>query len=329
MDNDWQDPAWRTAAHDWVIAHLDAPATGPVEEMRARPWSVTHSVPTGAGRRWFKANITDCRYEAVLADALGRRWPDRVLAPLAIDAARGWLLTADAGPTLRDEIHAMRATTDASATDRNALIGRWSEMLRSYAELQREVTPHASELLALGVPDHRPAALPGQLAELLDDPAVRADLGPDRLATVSAVTPAFAVWCAELADSGVPATIQHDDLTDANVFAGPPYRFFDWGDAGVAHPFGSLLVALSYAAYALDLRPGAPELARLRDAYLSGWPGDPAMLRRAASLACRVTRFSRAMSWRRALRDAALPVSDDFRTAVADWLSELPEPDPV
>ncbi|MDR7274770.1 phosphotransferase [Catenuloplanes atrovinosus] len=322
MDNDWHDPAWKAAAHAWVIGRLDAlgtPATGPVEEVRARPWSVTHRVPTTAGPRWFKANTTGCRYEAALAAALGRRIPDRVLVPLAVDTARGWLLTADAGPTLRDVLDG-----DAPAT-----VARWCDMLRAYAALQREVAPLADELLALGVPDHRPRALPGQLAELLDDPAVRTGLGPERLAAVEAVRPEFAAWCAELDASGIPATVQHDDLTDANVFPGPPYRFFDWGDAGVAHPFGSLLVVLSFGGHVLGVEAGAPELARLRDAYLSQWPGDPAALRRAATLAGRVTRVSRAMSWRRGLRDAALPVADDVATAVPDWLAELAGPDVV
>ncbi|GAB7038704.1 MULTISPECIES: aminoglycoside phosphotransferase family protein [Catenuloplanes] len=323
MDNDWHDPDWRSAAHAWVRDRLDAlgtPATGPIEEIRARPWSVTHRVPTAAGPRWFKANTVDCRYEAALAGALARRLPDRVLVPLAVDVTRGWLLTADAGPTLRDVL---------PAGDPGTSIARWAEMLRAYAALQRDATPLADDLLALGVPDHRPEVLPGQLAELLADPDVRAALGPARWAAVSAMAPAFARWCAELAASGVPATVQHDDLTDANVFPGPPYRFFDWGDAGVAHPFGSLLAALSSAGHTLGVERGAPELARLRDAYLSEWPGDPAALRRAATLAGRVTRVSRAMSWRRALRASALPVPAEFATAVAEWLGDLTESDPV
>jgi hypothetical protein len=97
----------------------------------------------------------------------------------------------------------------------------------------------------------------------------------------------------------------------------------------VAHPFGTLLVTLSSAGYAFDLKPGAPELLRLRDAYLSGWPGDPAALRRSATLASRVTRVSRAVSWRRALDRSALPLDDDVRTAPAEWLAELTEPDVI
>ena len=61
--------------------------------------------------------------------------------------------------------------------------------------------------------------MPELLAGLLDDPAVRADLGPDRAAAVTAVVPEFARWCEELAADGIGASLQHDDLHDGNVFA--------------------------------------------------------------------------------------------------------------
>src|SRR6185436_9996118 len=77
--NDWHDPRWVAGAHDWIASRLDAPATGPIEEVRVRPWSVTHRVATAAGPRWFKANTMDCAYEAALADALGRWHPGAVL----------------------------------------------------------------------------------------------------------------------------------------------------------------------------------------------------------------------------------------------------------
>ena len=101
--NDWHDPLWVATAHAWIADHLDAPATGPIEEIRVRPWSVTHRVRTAAGDRWFKANTPACAYEAPLAAALSRWAPGAVLEPIAVDA-RGWLLSADAGPTLRAEI---------------------------------------------------------------------------------------------------------------------------------------------------------------------------------------------------------------------------------
>ncbi|WP_203719135.1 phosphotransferase [Asanoa siamensis] len=313
--NDWLDPVWRAGASAWAterLAALGRPVTGPIEQVRVRPWSVSLRVPTDSGPHWFKANTFGCRYEAPLASALAWWAPASVLVPVATDPDRGWLLTADAGPILRD--------TAPTLDD-------WAALLASYAALQQALAPRADEMIALGVPDQRPTLLPGLLAGLLDEPAVAADLGAQRLAAVRGVAPAFADWCAELAADGLAPSLQHDDLHDGNVFANG--RFFDWGDASVAHPFGTLLVTLSSAGHAFDLKPGAPELLRLRDAYLAAWPGDPTSLRRSATLACRVTRVSRALSWRRALDRAALPLDDDVRTAPAEWLAELTEPDLV
>ena len=73
------------------------------------------------------------------------------------------------------------------------------------------------------------------------------------------------------------------------------------------------------------------ELAGLRDAYLDAWSDlAPAeTLRRSAVLACHVGRVAKAAAWQRALRDAALPVDDDLRTAMAYYLAEIPKPTPV
>jgi hypothetical protein len=319
--NAWHDPRWQSLAREWITDRLTergTPVTGEIEEVRVRPWSVTHQAPTAGGLVWFKANTPACAYEAPLASALAGWQPDGVLAPLAVDAERGWLLTADAGRTLREEIK------------QDELLDVWTEMLRAWATLQRQVASRAGDLVALGVPDHRPGMLPARLDELLADAEVRSDLGPERLLAVEEAAPAFREWCDELGADGIPASLQHDDLTDSNVFrtAGGGFRFFDWGDSSVAHPFGSLLVALGFAAYVLGIEAGAPEIRRLRDAYLEVWSdlASPAALRRSVSLACQVTRVSKALAWERALREPSLPVDDDFRSAVADWLAELPQP---
>jgi hypothetical protein len=307
-DNDWLDPQWRAAAETWMREHLDAPAQGPIEQVRAVPWSVTLRAQTANGPRWFKANTMDCAYEATLAGLLGGWLPDAVLRPFATDPERGWMLTEDAGPTLR-EINPGENK---------------EKMLHAYAQLQRTVSDRAAELIAAGVPDQRVPLMPGHLASLLADNRVRADLGPERLQSVEAMVPAFGDWCAELAADGIAASLQHDDLHDNNVFPNGRggYRFFDWGDASVAHPFGVLLVALN----AVEHSGEDADTARLRDAYLEPWSdlGTRKALLRSASLARKVTVASRALSWQRALRDAAIEVPPHFRTAVADWLAELP-----
>jgi hypothetical protein len=315
-DNDWTDPEWRAAAHAWVTArleHLGTPVIGGIEEFRVRPWSVTHRARTAGGVRWFKANITGCRYEAGLADALAGIAPGATLAPLAVDTGRGWLLTADAGPTLRETL-----TGDGRITT-------WIAMLQAYSALQRTTVAHVDRLCALGVPDQRVSLLPGLLAGLLADPDVRAGVDP----RVPGLAGEFAGWCAELAADGIPAALQHDDLHDGNVFA--DLRFFDWGDASVGHPFGTLLVTLNVMHDTLDAAGRPAAMDRLRDAYLEPWTdlADLATLRRSATLACRVTRVSRALSWQRGLTGAVVPVDEQFRNAPAAWLGELLEPTTV
>jgi hypothetical protein len=307
--NDWHDPQWRESAHSWIgetLSSLGTPVLGEIEEARVRPWSVTHRATTAEGVRWFKANTMDCAYEARLVQVLAAWAPDSVLTPLAVDENRGWLLTADAGPTLR-AAHGPDQLRD------------WREMLQAYAVLQRAVTPSVPRLLNVGVPDMRPETLPAVLDALLAAPEVPGDVTVD--------SAAFVQWCAELAADGVPPSVQHDDLHDDNVF--PGFRFFDWGDASVSHPFGSLLVALNSASFVMDLEPA--DLENLRDAYLEIWTdlAPLSALRRSVTLACRVGRVPKAAAWQRALRDAALPVDEDFRTAVPEYLSEISEPTPV
>ena len=146
---------------EWIDRHVER--TGPVEVVKERPWSYVVKVPTAAGTVWFKENRGATRYEAPLVAALARWLPDRVLTPIAIDAERGWSLLPDGGPILRE------------ATDRRD-IGHWERMLAAHAQLQRDLAPHASELAALGVPDHRPAAFEANVARLPATDALAAEL---------------------------------------------------------------------------------------------------------------------------------------------------------
>jgi hypothetical protein len=198
-------------------------------------------------------------------------------------------------------------------------------------------------MVALGVPDLRPAALPGHLADLLaDEPVLMVD-EPDGitsadLARLRAEQDRFAQWCDELAATGVASSLQHDDLHDANIFApydgAGPYRVFDWGDASVAHPFTTLLVTLRVVAHFGKLPDGAPELLRLRDAYLEAWTGehDRSMLLEACRLALLTGPLGRALSYRRSLLDATPSARARYGEGVPGWLVDLGAPgslDPV
>ena len=243
--------------------------------------------------------------------ALGAWVPDRVLVPLAVDPERRLMLLPDGGPTLR-------------AAGGSGSVEAWTALLHDYARLQVELLPHVGEMLGLGVPDLRPERLPGAVAELLDD-----ELPADLDERLRAALDEYAELCRRLAEGGIPASLQHDDLHDANVFVSDGrHRFFDWGDASVAHPFLSLLVPLRVAAQALDLPNGDPSLMRLRDAYLEPWTGygTSRELREQVDLALRVAPLPRALTWRRILRGVHPAERAEWQHAVPGWAAEYLEP---
>ncbi|MFE7612362.1 phosphotransferase family protein [Streptomyces celluloflavus] len=309
----WERARWRAAALGWAERELTAHglrATGP-RTVRVRPWSVLvrMSVEDHADV-WFKANPPASAFEAGLGEALARWVPGHVGRPLAVDAGRGWSLFPDGGPLFRDVLH--RAPADPRA---------WEAPLRQYAELQRALLPYTGELAALGVPDARTAALPGIFDRLV---GTNAALEPGDRTALRALRPRIADWCAELAGSGIADSLDHSDLHDGQVFAPEPGRFtfFDWGDAAVAHPFGSLLVP----ARAARERYGPQVLPRLRDAYLEPWTGGgrtPAGLRRAVRLAARLGAIGRACSWGRLFPGAADTMGAVCEAESARWLREL------
>jgi hypothetical protein len=139
----------------------------------------------------------------------------------------------------------------------------------------------------------------------------------------------YAECCRRLADGGIPMTLQHDDLHDGNVFAGPAgHRFFDWGDATVSHPFVSLLVSVRMAAGELDASAGNRALLRLRDAYLEPWSsfGGRTELRELCDLALRIGPPARALSWRRILLGVAPAERVEWNGAVPGWMAEYLRP---
>jgi hypothetical protein len=273
----------------WIDGRLPAGVTrtGPVRVTRERAWGTVRTAPTTGGPVWLKVPGPDTVFEVALYELLASVVPDRVPAPLAVDVPRGWLLLADGGPTLPDD-------------DFAALGG----MLNSYGALQRELASHVDSLLAVGLADMRPAAMPTRfdealaIAERIGAPGDRSAL--DRIA---GLRPVFDEWCTRLAESPVPASIDHNDLHPGNVFATGPL-FYDWGDAVVAHPFASMLVALGFLHIRHGLAATDPMFVRMRDAYLEPFTdlAPRASLVADVELACQVGKVARALTWDRAVR---------------------------
>ncbi|WP_432570435.1 phosphotransferase [Kineococcus sp. SYSU DK005] len=278
----------------WAARRVEV--TGAPVLVKRRPWSRVWWLPVPGGRAWLKACPPAVAHEVALVAALSARGAPHLLAPLAADASRGWLLTPDGGPTLREALAAAPRGGDP-----------WPAALARYAQLQRASAPHVGELLALGVPDARPPVLADLAAALVQR----------RAPHLRGLLPRVADEAAELAELGPEPTVQHDDLHDGNVLAAG-LRPFDWGDACVGHPFTSLRVGA---------RPGRADGDRA--AHLAGWPGAPGVLQRAADLAVHLGAITRALSWERALasaEDAGDAVPGGFADAPARWLERLSEP---
>ncbi|WP_186779949.1 phosphotransferase [Streptomyces salinarius] len=307
----WDEPAWRAEVLDWVRSGLTARGLRPTGQwrVRLRPWSVLLRLSVREGDAvWFKANPPGSAFEGALTAALARWVPGHVLEPLAVDTDRGWSLLPDGGPLFR-EVLARETVTP----------GAWEELVRQYAAVQHALTARAGEIERLGVPAVPVRALPGVLDRLDDSPLPHRDR-----AELRDLRPRLLDWCAELDALGVPDSLDHADLHEGQLFRPEPGRFtfFDWGDAVVAHPFAGLVVPARRAA---ELH-GPHVLPRLRDAYLEPWTGagrTAAQLRRAASLAWRLSALDRAAAYGRLFPTASGAARAATAAAGARCLLEL------
>jgi len=326
----WSSPAFVEEAAAWVAevcAGHGLTPTGEWEQPHCRVWSSAIRFETDGGRVWFKVNSSGTEHEAGLVDVLGRLVPGLVPDVLGADVSRSWSLTRDGGPMLR---------TVASPDE---LWGHWETLLPRYAEAQLALAAHRDELLATGVSAVGPAELPGLFRMLLDELTVRppeqGGLTAEQAAGLATTLPEYDAWCAELAASPVPVSIQHDDLHSANVCwngSMETARIIDWGDASVGHPFGTMLATLNSIAwhagvFGEDSSIDDPRVVRVRDAYLEPFTryADRAELVEMVTLARRTGAVTRAMSYQHAFagEPRAAEAAEDW--PVRGWLLELHE----
>jgi hypothetical protein len=266
-----------TPEHEaWIRAHVEP--SGPIECPHDAPWSVVLRVPTREGVVWFKQNVAPLAHEAAVVQLLAERMPDRVTELLALDLERGWFLARDAGTRLRD--------VPASEAD-------WLAILPRYSELQLAVAEDVDRLIAAGASDFRVAGVPALYRDLVE--AEAAALSPEELKGLGGFARRVDEACAVLASGRVPESIQHDDFHDGNVFVDAGrYRFLDWGDCCVSHPFATLRIPFEGIVWDTSW-----DLARLRDAYLEPYT-DRAMrneLLQAYDHAWVVAGVTRALKW--------------------------------
>jgi Phosphotransferase enzyme family len=228
--------------------------TGPIEDERIKPWATVLRVPTAEGFLYFKEPVASLAHEARLIEILAARHPELVTEVLFSDED-GRMLMRDAGEQL------------SAVLERDRDTRYWEEALPLYAELQIAAVPDAQRLVDVGVFDRRSALFPELYERLIAEPAENQT--PEEYEQLLALRPEVDRVSSLLASSPVPETINNDDFTHGSIFLRDgSYRFLDWGDACVSHPFITLTVTQRVIEIQHGLPPGSPEIARIRDAYL-------------------------------------------------------------
>ena len=292
---------------------------GAADKVHDVAWSAVVRIRTDDRTLFAKAVTPALAHEIPVTAALARWSPDFVARIVATDPGQRYLLMEDAGERLR------------AVLERDHDISFWDGILAVYAQLQLRTAAHAGELVALGCPDRRSAALLAEYEGLVTSDelltiAGTASITKDELERLRALAPQVREWCDELIGT-VPETIQHDDLHDGQVFLKDgAVRILDWGDANVSHPFFSLVVFERNLVYGFDLAPDAPALLRLRDQYLEPFTAVATRVRIDACLpvALRLGRLCRALTWRSVAR--ALPAGDPERETPGGWLRVFLDP---
>jgi hypothetical protein len=287
--------------HGWLAVHAVEP-TGPVELVHEKPWSTVLRVPTGDGDLYLKQEQPVQAFEVELTLTLASRWPDRVPEVIAADVERAWLLLRDGGVRLADI-----GTLDF-----------FPRALELYGELQVAEVSRVDELLAIGLRDLRLPVVAGAYDHFFERDH---GLAPDEVARLRALAPRYRELCERLADFGLPASIQHDDLHQWNVFVRDDrVAIHDWGDSSVGHPLWSWLKpSIAAHQYRTDPEP-------LRAAFLSAWTAlaTERELRAALDVALTTGTFAYALQVRRQF-DAMPDARDNYEAYLPMVLRRLLE----
>ncbi len=318
----WNQPGWLEEISDWIhsgTALHGWRATGPVEILHQRPWAAFARVATDHGVVYFKAPAPGSRYEAALTQALARWRPDCTVPLLDVDLERGWLLSADAGDTLR---------TITRSPDQ---VQHWLKVLPLCADLQMDMSARVPEVLALGVPDRRLAHLPRLYARLLEDTeSLRVGLEPGLTAAehrrLLDLRSRVADMCRQLADCGLPETLAHEEVTEVNVIVRDGrYCFTDWSDCCLGHPFFTILVTLRTFVHWLGLEEDGRQIRRLRDLYLEPWTAfaPREQVTAAFRLGYQLGMVNRALSYQETMSVLKEEDKQQYLDSIPGWLQDF------
>lgn len=318
----WASTAFEAELRDWVSEVLGRLGVDVValEQVHLRPWSTVWRARGSDGvDYWAKQNCEHQKFEARLLQVLDELSPDRVIPVVGIDADRGLHLVPDQGRVLAETI----APDDVDA---------WCRVVAHAMSLQRDLAGAEDRLVAAGITTMR-------TAEAADYVAVRTEqlnglpvgdpqrLSDDDASALKALGPTVTEWVERLVVLGLPEALVHNDLHANNVFATPDgrLRFFDFGDAVLAHPLSALMIPLNVLAHRFEAPSDDARLRKVADAGLEVWDDlvSVAELRSALPAALQLGRLGRAESWLRVCATLTDEELAEYGDAAAWWLGSL------
>lgn len=319
----WASETFHADVTHWVekaAADAGVTLTGDREQPHNRPWSSAIRFGAEGGDLWFKVNAPGTRHEGDLVAVLADLEADLVPPVLAVDSERGWTLTRDAGPVMR------------SVAPPEELWDSWAEVLVRYADAQIRLADQSERILATGLREVSPTTLPGQIRALVHElgaqPPEEGGLTAQEQERLSACFDEYDAWCAELAASGIPSSVQHDDVHSSNICWGgsaATARVIDWGDTIWGLPIGTMLGTVNSIAWHAKCERDDPRVLQVRDAYLepfTTYAGRDDLVRY-VDLARRTGCVTKALSYRASLLGEPLSTHQEQDFPVRGWLLEL------
>tara|TARA_R110002126_G_scaffold239409_1_gene382631 strand:+ start:57002 stop:57943 length:942 start_codon:yes stop_codon:yes gene_type:complete len=233
---------------------------GEFEPVRLMPWSNVYRVKTQCGFIFLKVVTPPFDIELKLLPYLTEHFPEAV--PYVIASSREYfsLLMQDAGTPLRPVMQ------------KNYQLNLAIQTLKTYANIQQQLSHKIDLLLRLGVPDWRLNTLPSHFVSLLEKEAFLKNdgLSSSDITKLHALNNQIHTLCDRILSYAIPETIEHGDMHDNNILINSQNRLIihDWGDTVLTHPFFSLCGFLHSAVKQHHIRQ---ERAHLEQAYCNMW----------------------------------------------------------
>jgi fructosamine-3-kinase len=225
----WTLPGWHSEAESWITSELDLlnmDIRG-IEPLKLWCISAVLRVQSTTSPVFFKASLDLPLFvnEGAVMSGLAQIYPDNIPAPLAVNAARRWMLLGDLGAPI----------------GRSASLAQRVSVFQEMARLQIDSTERINSLLKIGCIDRRIPWLQAHLKSLMADEITLDLIMPAERAALRGALPRLQSMLDELDSLPIPPALLHGDLHTGNVaIRDGKIQFFDWTDAAVSHPFFDL-----------------------------------------------------------------------------------------